>query len=92
MSGRPPVGSRRHIFIGGCTTLRFLAWVFPGIIVSIVFEYMHSHISTLPMRVNTSLQAYRVGIADYLEALTTHLYMLTRVILPIGPLREFEKD
>ena len=44
------------------------------------------------MRVNTSLQAYRVGIADHFEALTTYLYMLTRVILPIGPLREFEKD
>lgn len=75
------------MYIGGCTTPHFLTWVFPGIIVSIVFKDMHSHLPTLSMRVNTPVQAYKVGIADYFEALTTHLHMLTRVILPIGPLR-----
>ena len=86
------MGSRRHMSVGGCTTIRFLSWVFPGIIVSIVFTYMNIYISTLPLGVNTSLQAYRVGIADHFEALMAHLYMLMHVILPIASLREFEKD
>ena len=31
------------------------------------------------MRVIMSLQAYKVGIVDYSEALMAHLYMATRV-------------
>lgn len=53
---------------------------------------MLSHILTLPMCLMTCLQVCGVGLAVDYEALMAHLCVLTRVILPIGPLREFEKD
>ena len=59
---------------------------------SILFVFVLSHILMLTMSVMTFVQACRVGIAVYFEALMAYLYMLNRVILPIGPLREFEKD
>ena len=45
---------------------------------SIVFEFVLSHILMLSMSAMTFVQAYRVGIAVYFEALMAHLCMLAR--------------